>query len=215
MSITLVQLRERSRQRADLQNNDFIEDTELNAYINSSNAELHELLVGAYGTDYKLESHTFTSTVGEDEYDLPADFFELRGIDMYVGGEWHNVHRFNFNERNRSDVAEIKYRLHGDKIKFSPIPDTGTQFRLWYTPTATPLTNDSDTLDDVNNWGEYIIIDAAIKMRIKEESDISALVMQKQSITARIQNIAANRDAAEPETIEDVYAGNSDYWFYR
>lgn len=61
--------------------------------------------------------------------------------------------------------------------------------------------------DDFNGWSEYVIIDAAIKCLIKEESDVQVLMMEKKQVLDRIENMAANRDAGDPERVTDVYAG--------
>jgi len=60
-------------------------------------------------------------------------------------------------------------------------------------------------MDEINGFEEYIIIDAAIKCLIKEESDVSVLLAQKQQIMQRIEAMASNRDAGEPERVTDVY----------
>ena len=56
-----------------------------------------------------------------------------------------------------------------------------------------------------------MIIDAAIKCLIKEESDVQVLLMQKKQVLDRIEAMAANRDAGEPERVTDVYAGYRDW----
>jgi hypothetical protein len=75
------------------------------------------------------------------------------------------------------------------------------------------LSADSDVLNDVNQYVEYVIVDAAIKMMQKEESDVSVLMLQKQALTKRIQEAAQNRDAGEPESVSDIYADNNEWWY--
>jgi len=222
--ITLLELRNRARQRSDMETSDFVSDAELNGYINSSIAELHDLLVSAYGSDYFLSDYSFTTSLGTNDYSLPSDFYKMKGLDVNIqGNNWFSVRPFNFNERNRNqDLTwglllgpSIRYRLMGSKIKFSPAPDSSYNARLWYVPKAAVLTADTDQYDDLNQYAEYVIVDAAIKMLQKEESDVSVLMAQKQALKKRLEEMADNRDAGQPETISDIYAENNEYWFWR
>lgn len=221
MSISLLDLRLRARQRADRENSNFVEDDELNFYINGSIAELHDLLVAANSADYAISESTFVTTVGEDSYDLPADFYKLKGVDAKItASDWFSLRPFNFNERNRNldaswgllNVPSIRYRLLGNQIKFSPVPDAGATIRLWYTPIAPVLVADSDVLTDLNFYADYVIIDAAIKYLNKEESDVTVLSQQKMDMRRRIETMANNRDEGQPESVSDIYAENNDFW---
>lgn len=57
-----------------------------------------------------------------------------------------------------------------------------------------------------SGWLEYVIVDAAIKALVKEESDPSALMAQEQALLKRLEAMASNRDAGEPSTVADAYA---------
>lgn len=205
-------------------NSTFISDTELTSYINYSVAELYDLLVGAYGSDYYVTSTTFSVTSGTDAYALPTDFYKLRGVDIQInGGEYLTLQPFNFNERNTQNGVgwnflldpTFRYQIVGSNLKFTPIPVGTYTVKLWYIPTATKLVADGDTFADLNQWSEYVIVDAAIKMLQKEESDVSVLMAQKADLRKRIENMAQNRDAANPSSVSDIYAETSDWWTFR
>lgn len=216
--ITLLELRTLARQRSDTENSDVVTDPELTTYINGSIAELHDLLVGAYGTDYFVADPYSISTVsGTATYALPADFYQLKGVDIQQGTKWRVVDRFNFNERNLDSAQSVnssglRYRLNGNKLKLSPTPTSTRALQIWYIPKAVKLVTDSDSFDDVNQWYEYVIVDAAIKVMVKQELDIQTLVFEKDALTRRIVAMAANRDAGQTETIGDIDA--EDDWRY-
>lgn len=63
---------------------------------------------------------------------------------------------------------------------------------------------DSTQVDGVSGWEEYIVLDAAIKAAGKEETDVSALMAEKQAMKQRLIDMAQNRDAANPSTVADV-----------
>ena len=223
MSITLSELRSQARDRADMQNSNFVSDSELTNFINSSIAELYDLLIAGGESDYYLLSSTFSTATGTENYALPADFYKLRGVDAQDGTDWISVRPFNFNERNSKEAfgyslsgIDFRYRLAGSNIMLTPAPSGSRTVRLWYTPTATKLVADNDSLNDLNQFSEYVIVDAAIKMLLKEESDVSVLLATKADLRKRIENMVANRDAGQPEAISDIYAENLDYyWFTR
>lgn len=225
MNITLLELRTRARQIADKENSNHVTDEELTSYVNMAIAELHDLLIGAYSSDYFIDTEIFSTVANETTYALPSDFYKLRGVDAAIRtGEYASLRPFNFNERNRNDSfaswglmtgPSIRYRLLGNNIVFSPAPDSVYSIRLWYVPQATVLVSDSDTLTDLNQYSEYVVYDAAIRILTKEESDIGPLMVKKQEIVQRIKEMAQNRDAGQPEAISDIYAENNDYYWYR
>lgn len=225
MTITLAELRTQSRQRADMENSNFVSDTELNSYINNSIAELHDIMAEAYGSDYFVTTDTFSVVSGTDTYALPTDFYILKGVDLQLDNQdFITVKPFNFNERNRyselgvwdlAGVTNVRYRIIGNNIVFNPVPDRNVTIKLWYVPVATKLVADGDTLDDFNAFSEYVIVDAAIKMMQKEESDVSVLAAQKMALEKRIRDRAQIRDAGSPKSISDIYAEGDDfYWRY-
>ena len=214
MITTLAEIKQRSRERSNMEGSDFVTDTELTTYINSSLAELHDLLVATYGPDYYVSSYEFTTNNTTADYTLPADFYKLKGVDIAVGGgEYDSLRPFNFNERNRASVGALglRYRLVDDTIRFSPKPDGNYNIKLWYIPSVTKLVEDTDTFKDINDYVEYVVVDVAIKMLLKEESDASALQGAKMALKERIEKMAPNRDAEQPESISDIYAESGDY----
>jgi hypothetical protein len=230
MAITFAELKTAARERADMKNSNFVEDSELAYYINSSIAELHDMLIQTYGSEYYIKEVEFQTTPRQGEYELNTiipdqDFYKLRAVDARLNGDdWFTLKRFNFNERNRFQnfgvwdylgITNVRYRIMGNKIILSPIPDNNIDVRLWYIPLATELINDSDELQDLNQYSEYVIVDAAIKMLNKEESDVSVLMAQKQALKRRIEEAAQNRDAGDPESISDIYIENDDFFYGR
>lgn len=214
-SLTLADLHYQSRLRADKVGSSYIKKDELTSYINSSYAELYDLLIGAYGNDYYLKLNSFTTVGGTDTYSLPSDFYKMIGMDFKLTASRRLTLRpFQFNERNRyqegaywSAVVGIsgpRYHIQGNDIKFRPTPDGAYQIDHWYIPCCPVLVNDNDTVDGINGFEEYIIVDCAIKMLSKEESEIGHLEVQKNRLIQRINTMAENRDAGQTFRVSDV-----------
>lgn len=222
-SFTLLELRNRSRQRADMVNSRFITDAELNYFINASFGELYDLLVNSRGENYYVSSYNFTTTINQDTYPLPADFFKLMGVDYVTSTtqaitlkafRWQERNRFRepfYNVRNYN----LMYQVRGNNLVFIPTPNGSQQIRLWYIPRHQELALDTNSFDGINGWEEYIIIDAAIKMRVKEESPVEELILAKNDMKARILSACSGRDSGEPPRVVDTdsnYAGFRNLW---
>jgi hypothetical protein len=225
MSITLEELKTQSRQLADMSDNEFISDSELTNYINFAISELHDMLVENYESEYFLSTESGTTVSGTAEYALPTNFYKLRGVDIKLNGtDWFSINAFNFNERNRYEefgswslqgISNVRYRVMGSNIRFSPVPDNALPYKIWYIPVATKLVSDSDTLDDINQFSDFVILTAAMKMLIKEESDVSVLQAERNRIEQKIRQASENRDAGQPASISDIYAENNDFLYTR
>lgn len=235
---TLSEIRLAAQQRADRVNSGFVTKTEWNGFVNQSYYELYDLLTTLY-EDYNVAPVFTFSTDGRQSglYPLPDGltvldsvsgtaaqaFFKLLGVDMGLGGNtnnWVSLKKFDLIQRNRyvlpqatssaQGVFGMRYRLLGNNIEFIPPPASGQSIRLWFIPRMARLVKDYDVLDHVSGWSEYVIIDAAMKALMKEESDVSSLMAQKTGLIKRIEESAMNRDAGQPDTISDTRSADWD-----
>lgn len=101
------------------------------------------------------------------------------------------------------------YLFYGNIIEVLPPQSAAGTYRLWYVPRYKPLVQDQDTIDGTwmatNGIDEYIVLGAAIKQLIKEESldTASALKSLQSEIGARIEKEFAPRDDNQPGKIVD------------
>jgi hypothetical protein len=223
---SLGSIRDTVRQRCDMVASEFVTDDELDGWINASAYELYDLLVQKFspGSYYVAPEYTFTADGSSDGYDLPDDLYKLLGVDLQLAADsWVTVKPFTFAERNRyaypnvqsaTIPANCRYRLMGSQLLFTPRPTAGQVFRLWYVPKMTRLSVDTDVLEGVSGWEEYVVVDVCIKALTKEESDPSVFLAQKAALLQRIESAAENRDAGSPATVADsqgadfVWTGN-------
>jgi hypothetical protein len=105
-------------------------------------------------------------------------------------------------------TQRVKYWLYGQTIEIRPAASAGASYVLWYIPSYTKLVNDSDTIDSTwmatNGIDEYVVVDAAIKALVKEESDATLLVQEREAMRAEIMQQFAQRDDGQPGRIVDV-----------
>lgn len=218
--MSLADLRNAVRQRADMVNSQFVADEELQSFINQSYFELYDLLVQKFGDNYFLAPpYSFTTDGTAEFYALPVDLYKLAGVDLQVSAPdwWISLKPFPLAERNRFSLrnfqafygmSNLHYAMAGANLWLKPIPAAGQSLRLWYVPRLTPLTADDDTVDGISGWTEYVIVDAAIKCLQKEESDVSVAMAQKAGLIDRIEAAAENRDQGNAQRVSDVMGGD-------
>lgn len=215
---TLATIRTEIQQRCDLVNSNFIQPAEWNAMINASAYRLYDMLVAAYGNNYNVVEPPFlflTDGVTQ-RYPLPLDFYKNLGLDVQVSntaGAWLPIPKFNFAERDKFMVpyqvfygirSNLHYCISGDKIWLLPTPAAGQYIQQHYVPRMTRLVNDTDVLDGISGWEEYVKNDVAAKALAKREQDNSLFLQAKAELANDIQIIAENRDAGMPATVTDV-----------
>lgn len=170
--MSLSQLRTATRQRADMVNSQFVSESELNSYINSSYFELYDLLVQKYGDDYFVKEYRFSLQGNVSRYDLPEDFFKLLGVDLEISSGpdgYVSLRPFTLAERNRYSTANVqtwigvtnlRYRISGNKLWFTPSPQTGQQIRIWYIPRLANLVDVSSITVNSPVAGDAVLIGA-------------------------------------------------------
>jgi hypothetical protein len=213
-TVTLGDLKTQVRQRADMENSQFVSDAELVGYINSAAQELYDVLTYKM-EDYYTISGTVTTDGVADSFALPAAFYKLIGVDYSLAGMIQPMEKFNFQDRNnyRYNAQLLRYRIIKNAITFKPTPSAQT-ITIWYVPAYTKMTVDADTFDGINGWEDIVVADAAIKCLLKEESDVSVLLAEKADLMARIDKVGNNRDMGKPEVVADVTRARLNYEFY-
>ena len=220
--MTLTELISQIRDRSDMNNSQFITDSELTNYINQSLKELHALLVSNYGVDPFVDYEDLVVAANSDETvaDLPADCLKILGVDLQIGGtKWITLKGFNFAQRNLASATNeqgqatqywtnYRYRPRGRKLSITPAASGNLTLRVWYVPEVAELVTGTDTVD-VNDalygWLEYVIVDACIKCLQKEESDTGVFQQQKQALIKRVVTESQNRTQDFPQQVTDIY----------
>lgn len=217
MSVTLGTLRDRVRKAADIENNDSLcSDAEINDYINKSAAELHGMLVTLY-EDYKT-TYTSVTIASGNSLTLPADFLKLRRVEWYSGGGvlgYIPLIRTSISEMHRFNAllpswnATRAYVMLSGSLFILPESNATGTYRIWYAQKWSDMAADGSTMDDTQGWDEYVVLDAAIKCLLKEESDVSDLMARKMLLKDRIEGEAANRDAGQPRHVVDAWVDDT------
>ncbi len=231
-STTLLQMRTRVRERADMQNTEFVSDSEVNNYVNDGLSELNDLFITKY-EEYVVSSvGPLNLSAGQESYNISADFgifnfMKILGIDLNTGGRVIPMKRFMFSERDywtipnapwNISVVPYRYSVRGEEIFFFPKSGVAGTITIWYIPQYCKMETDTDTICNFlpylnNGWEEYAVITAAIKCLQKEESDTMPLMQEKAIQLKRIEDVAQNRDVGDPGRITFVNGGHTEWWW--
>lgn len=187
---TLAQLRTRVRQRADIENDNHVSDSELNGLINDAIRYVVDILVNEGPDDYYAKSANVTpTTISTGIYPIStlcadADFYKVRAIYSQDGsGVYRMLAPLQEADRRLYAVANGQLDL---KIEYIPLPAT--------------LSSDGDTFDGINGWEELVVIMAAIDVKTKREESPGILTQKRNMWEDRIKRMSV-RDLGHPRRI--------------
>lgn len=219
MTLVPVQtLLDQARDRADMINSKFVTDSEALKYLNLAYQSMYDIIT-TNNEDFFISSSTIQLVDQQSDYNLPGDFYKVRGVDLLSGLNNFTLRPFSFNERNRYrygsalTTAGPVYRYHvlNSVIRFIPLPGTG-QITLWYIPTP-QLAISVDEQFETLGFDEYLITYIAMKMLMKEESDTADVKQELAVMTERVRSMTKARDSGFPTTVQDVDVLNDNLLF--
>jgi hypothetical protein len=143
-------------------------------------------------------------------YALPADFFQLQALEATLGGItgrlrpfMQSEHALLANAQPYAWYSPIRYRVQANNLEILPATQTFNA-TLYYTPAPPRLVSGGDTFDGFAGYEVAAIYGACATVLAKEESDPGFYMAQRDRIYTQIQSVAAQRDANEPERVQDV-----------
>ena len=225
---TLLELRTRSRERADAENDtDWVTDSELNQYINDSYKELYAMLLRS--SLLRSETNQTITLTGATTYAVPADYLATLNVYRSENQTYVRLRRADLRDRpfglGLIGGEAYEYRVANGTLELFPTPGTGSYIHS-YVPLPNTLALDGDLVDGVLGWDEFIVIDVAIKMKHKEGDDIRGLSFERERIKERIADEAALQEMTETYRIRsrrgrgsfvdpaDIWHGFPDNGFY-
>jgi hypothetical protein len=219
----------------------FMNNVELADKINQSIAKWYDMVrLTTWGGQYYRKTVKFNTVGAQEFYDFQSvgmtDFLDMISVDVFAGGpgatkitckpypeEQRNIFQFfpvgllltwpSFYQLQGNGLA-TPTQSGGPGINFIPAPPGAYQIGCNYTPVA-PILSGTQTIDSINGWDEWIVLDAAVKCAIKDRQfDLAAELRQERAIEdARIVGAAAARDRGGAEVIHDV-TSNFDSWYF-
>jgi hypothetical protein len=220
---TLQNLIARILQRANLEGaTQFLTPSEVTDMANQSITEWYDLVrLTSFGGQYyrctAALSPTGTTTPGVGTYALPDNFLSMISVDVFISASqvltakpFQEEHRNMFRWYPIGWMLDqpVFYQLQGKNIAFIPVPQSSFSVNLNYCPVPPQLNQPQDTIDDINGWLEWVVLDVAIKALVKDgQTDmIPYLASMKENQAERIRKAAAMRDMYATEQVHEVDA---------
>lgn len=198
----------------DLEDEDFISDTEMMAYVNEAideaEAEIHSLC-----EDYFLTRGAITLVSGTDEYSLPSDIYamKIRGV-YYKNGStvreikrlrnWKKLGLYVEGLTASASAGDYDYLIVNEtagapKIVFTPtVQESGAYIRIYYIRNATRMTTTSSVCD-IPEFVSFVIQYAKVRCYEKEGHPnlslaLAALEQQRQQMTDTLSGMVVDDD---------------------
>lgn len=212
---SLVQMRDGARKLANVQGASALQrhpDADVNDYVNRGLGSLHRKLTEAVPDQRFLSSTTVTTVAGTLTYSLPATFDHLISIDLTANGIRSWLVAYEMHERPMLVDPSASYtgvpfcyRLRGSNIELLPEPNNAYDCVLWYVPTSSQLTGDSQTYDTISRLDDYVMAYAARLIAMKEKAwDLVAACKDITSeLSEEIAMLARSRDKNSPSRVVD------------
>lgn len=179
--MTLAELRESARGKADESESDFITNSELNGYVNQGARIVHGKIVQSFNDDFliigtALNGGLFSTVVGTQNYALPDSMKKLVKLEARFNGstsdnDWKRIEKVNIGNERVDTYYPIRegyypgfgYFLTKDYIYLRPVPAQVFQVRVWFVPRFTTLVADIDIPDVPDEFHDLISEFAAIQ----------------------------------------------------
>jgi len=203
--------------RSELYNSQYVSLPEWNSYISNSYKDLYNFLIQHFEDEYYSSlTYSLTTDGSSQLYSLPADFYKATLVEVSLNASdpnsWVTLRRYNKIQQNLWNfpnvytfygVTNIRYRFTGNYLQIVPITQACQTIRIWYAPRPKILMADTDILDGIAGYEEYVLLSAARKAMVKQEQDVSEVDLEIKFIEDNLEEAASNRDISEPATVSD------------
>ena len=221
---TLETLRNDAKALSDLEDSAFVSDAQWKTFINNGYKKLYNTLLQLH-EDYFIKSVDLGVVGQQEDYELPENFFKIRGVDLLPGGDSTfpiTLYPFQWEERNRFRYYQVliqplyasifRYRLMGvndngfNVLKIIPVPPNSSTdlLRIWYVPDITPLVDDADMVMTEQLFDEFITVYAAMQAYEKEESTPQELLSRYKDLEKMVVDTASTRRLDQQKRIATV-----------
>ena len=212
----------RAKERADMENDNFISSAEWYRMLNTWTAKLWNHLVKIDPERYQREQ-TINPVASTSDYEVPADYYGTLGIDWISDNSqevYVEIKRLFGSEINRyaytTDTISRGYTYvynNADPttplIRLIPTPGTSWNYRHRYIVAppkfAVDGTDSGELVPGIAGFEEYVVIGMAIDARIKEESSVVQLRQSLAEMQMHLEEMAENRAAHDAGHVVDVH----------
>lgn len=220
-AIQLGDLRTRIRDRFELYS-DQVADSVLTTWINEANQKLAGILL-KFNDNWSLSEDTQNIVAGTKSYSLPADCWRVLRVDVKDSSDqFITMEPYAISEETALDynnvvgVGQYRYLVSGSNIRMSPLPTYSITngLRVLYNANPALLVDDTDTLDGVSGFENYIILECGIKANQRfATDDYQSLIVERSDMEKFIKSLANSKDTGNPSRVRDAYEEFHGRWW--
>lgn len=192
-------------------NSDFVSAAELTQYCEKAFQEFYGIIT-TKEPDLVIKTQSVSLAAGDTSKDFAADFKALRGIRHNTSfslrrAEFNEIEKLDYNSRTGKPTHYWMNGIHTAAHKWRPLPtpDTAYSLTVYYIPSISLADVAGGGLNMVAGWDEYVVLTAAIKMKDKEESDVSVLLAERKMLLDNLIAQISVPDVGEPPRM-NVYS---------
>lgn len=195
-----------ARQRAADTGGALAADPELISYIDQAYGLYYGTLVEADPAFYQVKT-TFVTVAGTEGYALPAAWWGTMHLGILIGGHYSKLERLNVDEvfDYPTNGRPRKYQIEGGQIALYPTPDAVYTLKHIYVPVWTALTAGAQAIDGLLGNEELIELEAAIRLKEKEEADVSGLVAKRDMALTRLMKQSFQRNVVDAQVAGESF----------
>jgi hypothetical protein len=197
-TVSLSDLIIKIRRRSNMERSKLVTDSEITDYINTSIADLYDLIIDCRGEQYFESSVDITMINGSELYDLPLDFYKVESVLTDSG---YPINTFDRRDAHHK-AKNLSYSIRGNKFAVNR-SDSNQKLKMFYIPLAPTLVAPEDTTDFYNGWERYVVCDCSIICLNKEESDTAQLERELDRMQRRIKS-SSDKNTHQPSRVVDV-----------
>lgn len=217
-SRTVQEMTLSARRRADMENSTKVSDTEIMEYLDDGVNQLTEKLIAYSANDRYRSTQTISVVSGTNTYDCPTDWFASDGFRTTINGARVKIHRgispdfdtLSANQQQGWNFCHPTYYIRNRQIIFQPSPTAAYSVTHYFISFATKantsgsaidrFTAQTDTFNGEWGWHNWVVLHAAMKCLMKENSteEAGSCLGEMSRIEADIQKIAKDAVIDEP-----------------
>lgn len=170
-------------------------------------------LIRRCDSEYFLVTGALSTVANTQAVALPSNFSDLRQLSwMRSATERVPLDLAGPDDWNAASEAGVawdgapRYRLQGGNILLFPKPSAVYTLSIYY-DTGIYVSATSDSIDCQPGWDEWMVLDACVRVRQKEEASAADLLKERDKVEADIVRQATTRDRFRTHQVRDLYEG--------
>lgn len=178
-------------------------------------SRLGSMLLLSFGDAYFAQTATLQTQAGLDLVSLPAGFSTLRTLHFIDGTHATLLKRafdqeYHVTPRPWNWRSEPRYRIEGNVLVFTPIPDAVYTLRCAYT-TGLSIASATDTIQGQPGWSEWLVLDCIEQILDRSDKDATRYTARKADVERKLKEEAKNRDRGGVMSPRDVTGQLDDF----